>query len=165
MPIQGLDHINIHTSKREETLRFYTEMLDFQEGIQAAFWFSGSLALCRRTSGNSSGGLWRSAWRHQESGGSCCIWGSGFWTNLQSIGCRRISLQNSGCPRNENSTDLPGRPERSQTRVKFQWKLNGGFWSPAIRLPRGNEGRVSVSRFSVPKYRPIRMGRQPSRCS
>ena len=34
MPIQGLDHINIHTSKREETLRFYTEMLDFQEGFQ-----------------------------------------------------------------------------------------------------------------------------------
>ena len=34
MPIQGLDHINIHTSKREETLRVYTEMLDFQEGFR-----------------------------------------------------------------------------------------------------------------------------------
>ncbi|MBI13686.1 MAG: glyoxalase, partial [Deltaproteobacteria bacterium] len=32
MPIQGLDHINIHTSRLEETLRFYTRLLDFQEG-------------------------------------------------------------------------------------------------------------------------------------
>ena len=42
MPIQGLDHINIHTSKREETLRFYTEMLDFQEGFRPPFDFPGA---------------------------------------------------------------------------------------------------------------------------
>ena len=42
MPIQGLDHINIHTSKREETLKFYTEMLDFQEGFRPPFDFPGA---------------------------------------------------------------------------------------------------------------------------
>ena len=42
MPIQGLDHINIPTSKREETLRFYTEMLDFQEGFRPPFDFPGA---------------------------------------------------------------------------------------------------------------------------
>ena len=42
MTIHGLDHINIHTSKREETLRFYTEMLDFQGGFRPPFDFPGA---------------------------------------------------------------------------------------------------------------------------
>jgi catechol 2,3-dioxygenase-like lactoylglutathione lyase family enzyme len=42
MSIQGLDHINIHTSRREETLRFYTKLFDFQEGFRPHFDFPGA---------------------------------------------------------------------------------------------------------------------------
>ena len=42
MPIQGLDHINIHTSRLEETIRFNTKLLDFQEGFRPPFNFPGA---------------------------------------------------------------------------------------------------------------------------
>lgn len=42
MPIKGLDHINIHTSRSKETLQFYTELLDFQEGFRPLFDFPGA---------------------------------------------------------------------------------------------------------------------------
>ena len=42
MPIQGLDHINIHTSRNKETLQFYTELLDFKEGFRPPFDFPGA---------------------------------------------------------------------------------------------------------------------------
>ena len=42
MPIQGLDHINIQTSRCKETLQFYTELLDFQEGFRPPFDFPGA---------------------------------------------------------------------------------------------------------------------------
>ena len=42
MSIQGLDHINIHSSRLEETIRFYTKLLDFQEGYRPPFDFPGA---------------------------------------------------------------------------------------------------------------------------
>ena len=41
MAIQRLDHVNICTSRPEETMSFYTEILDFTEGFRPPFNFPG----------------------------------------------------------------------------------------------------------------------------
>ena len=42
MAIKGLDHVNIRTSKARETMNFYTEILDFSEGLRPPFNFPGA---------------------------------------------------------------------------------------------------------------------------
>ena len=42
MAIKSLDHVNIRTSKAGETIKFYTEILDFSEGYRPPFNFPGA---------------------------------------------------------------------------------------------------------------------------
>ena len=42
MAIKSLDHVNIRTSKARETMKFYTEILDFSEGFRPTFNFAGA---------------------------------------------------------------------------------------------------------------------------
>ena len=42
MAIKSLDHVNIRTSKARETMKFYTEILDFSEGFRPPFNFPGA---------------------------------------------------------------------------------------------------------------------------
>ena len=42
MAIKSLDHVNIRTSKAKETMKFYTEILDFSEGFRPPFNFPGA---------------------------------------------------------------------------------------------------------------------------
>ena len=42
MTIKSLDHVNIRTSKARETMKFYTEILDFSEGFRPPFNFPGA---------------------------------------------------------------------------------------------------------------------------
>ena len=40
--ISGLDHINIETNNLEETVRFYEEVLGFENGVRPPFDFPGA---------------------------------------------------------------------------------------------------------------------------
>jgi len=42
LAVKSLDHVNIRTSKAEETIKFYTEILDFNEGFRPRFNFPGT---------------------------------------------------------------------------------------------------------------------------
>ena len=42
MAIKSLDHVNIRASKARETMNFYTEILDFSEGLRPPFNFPGA---------------------------------------------------------------------------------------------------------------------------
>ena len=42
MAVKSLDHVNIRTSKAGETIKFYTEILDFSEGFRPPFNFPGA---------------------------------------------------------------------------------------------------------------------------
>ena len=42
MAIKSLDHVNIRTSKARETMKFYTEILDFSKGFRPPFNFPGA---------------------------------------------------------------------------------------------------------------------------
>ena len=42
MAIKSLDHVNIRTSNAIETIKFYTEILDFREGFRPPFDFAGA---------------------------------------------------------------------------------------------------------------------------
>ena len=42
MAIKSLDHVNIRTSNAKETMKFYTEILDFSEGFRPPFNFPGA---------------------------------------------------------------------------------------------------------------------------
>ena len=39
MGIKGLDHDNINTSNKKDTMSFYTHLFDFREGFWSAFDF------------------------------------------------------------------------------------------------------------------------------